>query len=526
MKIGLLFIILILTSVSGVSQPKLKVEPEEIEFKSVFQRFQKVLFINKGDAPLHIDSLSYNKPDLYYIRFDKYQRYPLIINPGDTLNMDCILSGYELVSQADTVDTMFVYNNGVKPIVKVKIKIDFYDDDGTGNISGIVSYNNTPVPQANVYFYKEGNYQAAKTIANNNGYYNVQLPPGKYLAAAVKDSFITIFYGGSMDPFNGNYITVNKDSTSYADIELLKSSPISKKISGVVTDKISTDRLRRGIVVIRKGTHTPNKVSIDTISLRAYTSIIKDDGTYEIIGIENPGYYFVQAFSDFYIPGYYNQSGSSVFWQNADSIYISSSVTNINFTLSRDSSFGAGSISGQINSGNRLFNEAAVVYAKSTDYNIPFNYTLRRNGNYYELHNLPYGNYQLVGQQIGMNDVLSDILHITPSSTSFTGVNLNFATDINENQGTSPKYFILNQNFPNPFNPSTTISFSLSERQFVTLKVFNLLGDIISTVISSEVDAGFYKVNFSMGSNLSSGLYIYQLKAGYNSSEKKMLYIK
>jgi hypothetical protein len=73
-----------------------------------------------------------------------------------------------------------------------------------------------------------------------------------------------------------------------------------------------------------------------------------------------------------------------------------------------------------------------------------------------------------------------------------------------------PKEFRLSQNYPNPFNPSTTISFQLPEAGHVTLKVFDILGREITTLVNKVKDAGYYTVQFD-GSNLVSGVYIYTI---------------
>lgn len=89
-----------------------------------------------------------------------------------------------------------------------------------------------------------------------------------------------------------------------------------------------------------------------------------------------------------------------------------------------------------------------------------------------------------------------------------------------------PENFILRQNCPNPFNPSTEIKYDLPKDEYVTLKVFNLLGQEVSTLIYSEFKtAGRYSVKFD-ASNLSSGMYIYKIWAGSFIETKKMILIK
>ncbi len=85
--------------------------------------------------------------------------------------------------------------------------------------------------------------------------------------------------------------------------------------------------------------------------------------------------------------------------------------------------------------------------------------------------------------------------------------------------------FELNQNFPNPFNPATKISFEISDFGFVSLKVYDILGNEVANLINEEKPSGKYTVEFDAAS-LSSGLYLYKLQAGKYSQTKKMVLLK
>lgn len=85
--------------------------------------------------------------------------------------------------------------------------------------------------------------------------------------------------------------------------------------------------------------------------------------------------------------------------------------------------------------------------------------------------------------------------------------------------------FKLKQNFPNPFNPTTKISFSIPARQFVTLAVYDLVGNEVESIVSQELNAGQYEYNFE-GKNLTSGVYFYTLRAGNLKDTKRMLLVK
>jgi hypothetical protein len=89
----------------------------------------------------------------------------------------------------------------------------------------------------------------------------------------------------------------------------------------------------------------------------------------------------------------------------------------------------------------------------------------------------------------------------------------------------SPAQYVLEQNYPNPFNPSTVIKYSIPEKSNVSLKICNILGREIATPVGGEKEAGNYTIEFN-GKDLSSGLYLYTLKAGNYISTKKMLLIK
>jgi len=88
-----------------------------------------------------------------------------------------------------------------------------------------------------------------------------------------------------------------------------------------------------------------------------------------------------------------------------------------------------------------------------------------------------------------------------------------------------PTAFALAQNYPNPFNPTTTIHFELPRTSIVSLKVFNILGQEVATLVTGEKSAGIYDVQYN-ASNLSSGMYVYRLQAGDFVAMKTLLLIK
>ncbi len=99
-----------------------------------------------------------------------------------------------------------------------------------------------------------------------------------------------------------------------------------------------------------------------------------------------------------------------------------------------------------------------------------------------------------------------------------------------EKQSELPHEFRLNQNYPNPFNPATVISYDLPEASFVTLKIFDIQGQLVKILVDEVADAGNHSVVFDgtneNGSRLTSGMYVYQLIAGNKIQTKKMVILK
>jgi hypothetical protein len=92
-----------------------------------------------------------------------------------------------------------------------------------------------------------------------------------------------------------------------------------------------------------------------------------------------------------------------------------------------------------------------------------------------------------------------------------------------------PLTFSLSQNYPNPFNPSTKINFTIPQSGYVTLKVYDMVGREIATLVNGNKNEGMYSIDFNatiVARGLSSGIYIYQLKEGNYIQTRKMVLLK
>jgi hypothetical protein len=118
-----------------------------------------------------------------------------------------------------------------------------------------------------------------------------------------------------------------------------------------------------------------------------------------------------------------------------------------------------------------------------------------------------------VDDSYGRTDTQTYTLYISPP----------VAIDTKFNQ--IPQKYALNQNYPNPFNPSTIIKYQVPELSYLTIKVYDVLGSEISSLVNEEKPAGSYEVEFD-GTGLTSGIYFYQLQAGDYTDTKKMILLR
>jgi hypothetical protein len=105
-----------------------------------------------------------------------------------------------------------------------------------------------------------------------------------------------------------------------------------------------------------------------------------------------------------------------------------------------------------------------------------------------------------------------------------------FAVFYNPEHESAPKEFALAQNYPNPFNPTTKIRYEIPLRSFVTIKIYNLLGQEVKTLVRAVKGVGRYEVEWdgrnNNGQEVASGMYLYRLESNRINRTKKLLLIK
>ncbi len=445
--------------------------------------------------------------------------------------MNVLLSAFYQVTINDTSDTIFVYNNGIQNPKPLEVRIKFFEDE-FGEFNGAVRDSLNPVDSATVYFFYNGIYLLDTAKTSSSGNYRITLPEGDYTIGVEKEGYYVVFHDSTYDPFFAEFVELDSGDVKTIDFNLKKIDSNNLSVSGQIIDSINGINVNKGIIIVRTGTHVPipkvqnGQVAFDTIDV--FAGFIKEDGSY-LVNVQIQDYYYLQAYTNNFLPGFYNDEGiPAVFWQNADSVLIDNSITNKNISLIRDSSYGAGGIGGFITFSSPFDEsnfEGITILAKNINNDALYSYNFSKEIGNYSVTNLPFGTYELVAQKIGLDNAISQTVVIDPLNNQIMGINLNFnLTDIS-NEDFFPEEIILYQNYPNPFNPSTNISFYLPQASFVKLKLINILGETIETLISEELSSGTHS-RFFDGRNLASGVYLVVLEIGQFRFSRKMLLLK
>ena len=172
---------------------------------------------------------------------------------------------------------------------------------------------------------------------------------------------------------------------------------------------------------------------------------------------------------------------------------------------------------------------SSLYYSYSTDYGITWSQNERLSDEFDPHVGWP--------QQNKMGDYFDMISDNDGASIAWAGtfngeedvyygrINHNPVAVENNSEETLIKTFLLEQNFPNPFNPSTIIQYAIPQREYVSIKVFDVLGNEVATLINDFKPAGSYKIEFD-GTDIPSGVYFYKLQSGNFIETKKMILIK
>ncbi len=389
-------------------------------------------------------------------------------------------------------------------------------------------------------FRLEGNSEFVfKTKTDSLGNYKIELPIGKYIAFSRAKGYAVEFYNNQSNIFSADIILI--PSLTMPPMEppinftLAPLPPVVLGgIKGSVSDSVKDLPIPARVVAFRDGWRFNDDFRIS----RTYVTDTDSLGSFEFTELL-PGTYVVMALPlGNYAPAFYSVDTNGHRWKRATKIVVNgNSIDNINiyvkpFGASANGYTGiAGNVNlsgGNGNGQNGSSKSGAFVFAMREGEIA--GYAITNGEGNYVIDGLAPGSYSVSVDKAGYNESAALTVNASydiqgsPLNGSANFV-INSVMSVSVNSTVQPNSYALEQNYPNPFNPSTTIKYSLPSNSTVSLKVYNLVGQEVATLINSYQSSGEYTVSFN-ASNLSSGVYFYRLESGSFNVVKKMLLIK
>jgi len=387
----------------------------------------------------------------------------------------------------------------------------------------------------------EGNSKEVyQTKVDSTGHYSLPIPPGSYIAFAEAPGYGTVFYPGQTNLLSATTLVLQHDSAGINFMLPRLPSIALGMIQGSVIDSALDVGIPSRIIATRDRWTSvdkfgePSSYVVDTDSLGNFT-----------VGNLLPGSYFVFAVPlGSYAPAFYSTDTATTRWRSATKVAINgNSVSGIDIYAQEIpvSVEGYADISGTLSltSGTASTMAGAIVYANKGTVVAGFAITDVK-GNY-SIDGLAPGAYSLfvdrLGYNAGPNPIPSDLpagVGTVSYDASGNPVNANVSLSISsvtvplvvgETSSLQPEQYALEQNYPNPFNPSTTIRYTLPVSGRVAVRVYNILGQAVATLVDGNQNAGTYEVSFN-ASALSSGVYFYRIESGSFAAVKKMMLLK
>ena len=346
---------------------------------------------------------------------------------------------------------------------------------------------------------------AWKGLTDSAGAYDAMvLSQRSYIALAARGGYFPQFYDHKNTPSEATIIPVTGDVNG-VDFNLNPYHPPQMySISGLVWDSA--------------GIRVPSRIIV--FPLRSYASRPARFGFTDSLGAYSvdhllAGKYIVLAVPfGKYAPAFYKAGAFGVIrWKDADTVTVAANVAGINVGVVQIHSSGVATLTGRITSGGQPLAGVNVVAQDAGG--AALGYGMTDGSGSYVIDALPAGTVELTVDLQGYDGAQQSI-SVGPSQfTVSQDFSLGITTSVSGRQAV-PQAYALQQNYPNPFNPSTRISFSLPQAGAVTLSVFNLLGQEVTTLVNGPMTAGTHETVWdgrdAAGRVLSSGVYFYRIQ--------------
>jgi hypothetical protein len=376
-----------------------------------------------------------------------------------------------------------------------------------------------------------------KVRADSAGKYSLKLPQGTYTAMASAPGYITVFFDGKTDVLTANKIILSRDTAGISFVVKKISSVSTGRISGTIADLATKKGLKSKVIAYRD-------LSVKSYVDGSASYMIETDsvGNYAFANLP-PGNYIIFALpSGYFTPTFYSTSGPTTSWERATKISISgNTVTAIDIFVSPLVKTMAGyaniictvAINGSSVGGTEAASIGGViVYAQSGPDEVAGYGITDEHGNF-QIQELAPGTYTLTICKVNFVSLGTPSVDAVYGSTDKGGVQAAIVslvivpvgvTAARSEAGPSTE-FVLEQNYPNPFNPSTEINFRVSFAGHVNLKVFDIRGREVATLVNDIRQPGMYSVRWD-AAGMASGVYLYLLSASETSGSATKSHIE
>lgn len=376
-----------------------------------------------------------------------------------------------------------------------------------------------------------------------NGSFNLLLPVGReYYTIVVKENYVSSFIADETSAMlarairiqNSNTLNYTLTSSGSSNNKLYgKVSSLATGVSKLATIVLIDTELKRGA----GGGHT----------YRKYQSVVTDsNGVFNFDNLPDspPSALLAIPMDANLAPQYYHSNGGRTNFTESEELSPLGTMQNINFQLQETNRNGIGSYFGQVvlrKGAERIPLPGTLVFAEHEATGKIAGYAITDSTGWYSISGLEPGKFLLYADNPNYS---YSVAYSAAQATRNMPVLMSYVNSTDLNRTVAVDFFIddlrtpvglqddiiptdlsLSQNYPNPFNPSTTIEFSVPQRQHVSLKVINALGEIVATLVDASVEAGRHSVTFK-ADEFTSGVYFYQLQSNGQSLGKNMLLVK
>ena len=413
------------------------------------------------------------------------------------------------------------------PLSIAGTQVFFVNADFALNAAGLRDYLEL---NRDVDFRIKGNSKFVfKASVDSLGQYSAKIPAGAYVAFAVAPGYSMQFYQGKSYFLVADVIKLTADMPGI-NFSLSALPPVVLgEISGQVLDSVKNAGVRARLIAFR----AVWTFAADPYAVRAFFTETDSTGAYAFTDLL-PGVYYILALPvGNYAPVFYSNGSQGLRWDKATGITMSgNTISGINLYPRplADSARGYTMIKGSVShsGGSSGAFGGAMVFAGYPNGEIA-GYTLSDGQGKFVIDGLAPGSYSVSADVPGYTLVSS-----AQTSPSYDGAGNAVAGNVSLTLKTTsvqtitnalPTGYSLDQNYPNPFNPTTTIRYTLPLSGRVSVRVFNILGQLVTTLVDGNQVAGTYQATFN-ASSLSSGIYFYRIESGKYVAVKKMMLLK